>query len=264
MSNLDESLRDLEAPSDGVRVYWLGHAGVSIKGSNGQIIHVDPYLSNSLSHLGPEFDRTQPVLVSPESLVGDVVLCTHDHEDHLNPATVGPLAEAHPDLLFVTPSGCVPIMEQAGVKRSRIVPLDIGDTREIAGAEITGIYSDHELFYVDGQFRIHGAAGYLIEMDGVRVLNLGDTGYTVQHHEVTDLDILAAPINGLYHLTSADDIALMSNVIKPRVTFPVHYGVCEMYNTDPEDLRTALAEHGGETDLRILQPGDTFEYSAVS
>jgi L-ascorbate metabolism protein UlaG (beta-lactamase superfamily) len=216
-----------------------------------------------LVHLGPEFDRKQPIPISPDELIGDVVMCTHDHEDHLNPQTVGPLSDAHPNMSFVTPSGCVPIMKAAGVDESRIVPLNVGETVELAGAKITGIYTDHELFYVDGQFMIHGSAGYLIELEGVSILNLGDTGYTVQHHEVMRPDILAAPINGLYHLTSADDIPLLARAIQPRLIFPVHYGVCEMYETDPEDLRNALETHGVETDLRVMSPGDSFEYAAV-
>ena len=263
MSTLAKDLVELDAPKDGVRVYWQGHAGVSVKGPEGQILHVDPYLSNSLAHLGPEFERKQPITISPEELVGDVVMCTHDHEDHLNPETVGPLSKAHPDLTFVTPSGCVPIMQAAGVDEARIVPLDVGERIELAGATITGVYTDHELFYVDGQFMIHGSAGYLIDLAGVSVLNLGDTGYTIQHHEIMNPDVLAAPINGLYHLTSADDIALLSRAIQPRVIFPVHYGVCEMYETDPNDLRQALEAHGVETDLRVLEPGDSFEYRSA-
>lgn len=264
MGNLARDLVELAAPKDGVRVFWLGHAGVSVKGPDGQLLHVDPYLSNSLAHLGPEFERTQPIPFSPEELPGDVVMCTHDHEDHLNPDTLGPLAKANPRVVFVTPSGCVPIMEAAGVDRARIIPIDAGQTEELAGARITGVYTDHELFYVDGQFKIHGSAGYLIELAGVTVLNLGDTGYAIQHHDILEPDILAAPINGLYHLTSADDIALMSRVIRPRLIFPVHFGVCEMYSVNPEDLRKALDEHGVETDLRILNPGDSFQYGSVN
>jgi L-ascorbate 6-phosphate lactonase len=260
---LASDLKTLEAPPDGVRVFWLGHAGVAVKGPEGQLLHVDPYLTNSLARIGPEFDRVQPILIPPEELPADVILCTHDHEDHLNPPTVGAIAKAQTNATFVTPSGCVSIMEAAGVPSDRIVPLDAGESIELAGARITGVYTDHELFYVDGQFRIHGSAGYLIELAGVRILNLGDTGYTVEHHEIKEPDILAAPINGLYHLTSADDIALMARVMKPRMIFPVHYGVCEVYNTDPEDLRKALAEHGVDVNLLVLNPGDSFEYRST-
>ena len=255
---LRNALETQDAPADGVRVFWLGHAGISIKGPAGQLIHIDPYLSNSLGALGPEFDRIQPVPIDPSELFGDVVICTHNHGDHLDRETIEPLARAHPNTTFVTPVGCAQLLAEAGVARERITTVDVGDVAEIAGATISGVYTDHELFYVDGPFQLYGAASYIVEIAGVRVFYLGDSGYAVQHHAIQHPDLLVAPINGIFHLPSADDLALMARATHARAVMPVHYGVCKGYVVDPQTVIAAVEAHNVHTDVHIIPPGGHF------
>src|SRR5205085_3074842 len=66
-------------------IWWLGHSGFVLKYRN-TIFYIDPYLSDSL---GPRHPR----MCATPLRAGDVghaslVLCTHGHEDHLDPGSV--------------------------------------------------------------------------------------------------------------------------------------------------------------------------------
>lgn len=63
------------------------------------------------------------------------------------------------------------------------------------------------------------------EMDGLRVVHLGDIGCDLTPADVAALgpvDVLIFPTGGTYTLGSADAPALLE-ALKPRLAFPVHY-----------------------------------------
>ena len=66
---------------------------------------------------------------------------------------------------------------------------------------------------------------YLFEVDGYRILHAGDLG-CIPNDEILrkmmNVDILLAPINGFYTI-SADELAAIVHITKPRIVIPMHY-----------------------------------------
>ena len=66
---------------------------------------------------------------------------------------------------------------------------------------------------------------YLFEIDGLRILHTGDLGCIPLRNileQMTNVDILLAPINGHFTI-SAEELKAIMDVTNPRVTIPMHY-----------------------------------------
>ena len=66
---------------------------------------------------------------------------------------------------------------------------------------------------------------YIFEIDGYRVLHTGDLGCIPVREileQMKNVDILLAPINGHYTI-SAEELKAIMDIVKPRVTIPMHY-----------------------------------------
>lgn len=70
-----------------MKITWLGQAGLMFE-TNGKIIIVDPYLSNSVEKIQPHYFRRVPVDKSFLGIRPDVIVLTHDHLDHTDPETL--------------------------------------------------------------------------------------------------------------------------------------------------------------------------------
>src|SRR5690349_17867392 len=79
-------------PGQGVSLYWLGQAGFVVD-AHGRRIVIDPYLSDTLEakyrNTPHSHARMMAAPVTADQLGAvDLVLCTHQHTDHLDGATL--------------------------------------------------------------------------------------------------------------------------------------------------------------------------------
>src|SRR5215211_2992321 len=98
----DDFLGDVFAARDypnDLHLWWLVQSGFLVQWQNHHLL-LDPYLSDSLTHKYAATDKphvrmTEPV-IAPERLnFIDVVTSSHNHTDHLDPETLGPLMKAN-------------------------------------------------------------------------------------------------------------------------------------------------------------------------
>ena len=86
--------REIEAtdlPAGLISLWSLGNLGFVFKAGRGQpTLAFDPYLTDSIEHNQPgtEFVRAFAPPLQPEDLAVDAVLITHEHDDHLDLATL--------------------------------------------------------------------------------------------------------------------------------------------------------------------------------
>lgn len=204
--HFEGSLADelLLPPSKQVRFYWLGQAGFVIE-HDGRRILIDPYLSDALTekYRGGKYDYTRgyPAPIAPEDFAAvDLVICTHHHTDHMDAATLRPLAEKFPALRFVVPRASIATaLCKIGVNPEHIMAMDAGETlTPWAGFALHAIRAAHEKLETDaeGRFRF---LGYVMELGTVRILHSGDTiPFDGQIEEVQKLKPAVAllPVNG--------------------------------------------------------------------
>lgn len=153
--------------------------------------------------------------LTPPRFKTDILLVTHQHPDHNNVASI-------PEGAFV--------VEGPG-------------EYEVKGVTVTGIPTFHD--DAGGKERGMNTA-FAIDMEGIRLLHLGDYGETKPRPETIEafgeIDILFVPVGGVYTIDAAE-AAEVVNTIEPKIVIPMHYAIPDLkVKLDP--VATFLKEMG--------------------
>jgi L-ascorbate metabolism protein UlaG (beta-lactamase superfamily) len=93
---------------------------------------------------------------------------------------------------------------------------------EIGGVSIIGISSFHD----DKKGAERGKNTiYLIEMDGLKILHLGDLGHLLtdkEKSEIGNIDVMFVPVGGEYTIDAKTAFEIVKS-ISPKVVIPMHY-----------------------------------------
>ncbi len=93
---------------------------------------------------------------------------------------------------------------------------------EINEVSIIGLSSYHD----DKKGKLRGKNTiYVIEMDGLRIVHLGDLGHKLSEkvlEQIGDVDILMIPVGGEYTLGPAEAAEVVRS-IEPKIVIPMHY-----------------------------------------
>jgi L-ascorbate metabolism protein UlaG (beta-lactamase superfamily) len=113
---------------------------------------------------------------------------------------------------------------------------------EISGVLILGISTFHDS--VKGQSRGKNTI-YLMEIDGVNVLHLGDLGHVLgdnQVEEIGNVDVLLLPVGGVTTINAAMAAEVIRK-LEPKVVIPMHYKTPKS-DRDLEPVENFLKEMG--------------------
>lgn len=218
--------------------WWLGQASFILKLGR-TVTLIDPFLD-------PVEGRRVPPLFRPADAaeIVDLVCCTHDHGDHIDPVAVAGLAE-HTSVTFVAPRAHVERMRSLGVTEGRLVALNDGEKASVDGLTICAIKGAHEFFEetADGLFLF---LGYVIEGAGKVVYHAGDTVWwegLQQRLSQWTFDVAMVPINGrdarrfkancignMVYQEAAD----LVGGLRVKLSVPMHYDMFEFNRQDPK------------------------------
>ncbi|MGB9098483.1 MBL fold metallo-hydrolase [Erwinia sp.] len=272
---LADELRSTQVYDGMLAVWSLGQAGIVLKNAQGDLIAIDPYLSDAIERNNPgnEFVRRFPPVFPPEALaVCDAVLITHFHDDHLDRETLGPLADIAPLLPFWIPSPDALPMVQEGSRLSNNIRAAItGEAFDVGAFQVLPVAAAHS----DYDTNAHGHdryLGYFITCGDIRFWHSGDTLVTPElQAEVTRLkpDIAVLPING-------GDYARMKRGILPNMSFrdaadlnhqlgcdlllPCHYDLFSCNSDNPSYfVDYIMANYPGDK-FHMMMPGERLIY----
>ena len=200
-----------------LKIKWLGQSGYILYDGRTEIC-IDPYLSDVVNRIANR-PRTREVPVKPEDLSSDVVVCTHNHLDHIDVDAI-PLMKKD-NMLFLSPSACEIPLRELGVKNYK--SFDNGTTVQLGNFRLTAVFADHTV----------DAVGVVVEYDGERLYFSGDTEYN-QELEQIKCDYMFICINGRLGNMNVDEAIRLTNIIKPKVAVPNHYDMFESNSEDPE------------------------------
>ena len=212
-----------------VEIEALIHASLRIT-FDGKEIEVDP--------VGTLGDRTTDYALLPKA---DLILVTHEHHDHLDPAAIKTLSKA--DTIVIANPNSAAILGYGEVMKN-------GQTRTLAGGieiEAVPAYNvspDKLQFHPEGRDN-----GYVLTLDGLRIYIAGDTEVIPEMKTLKDIDIAFLPCNLPYTMTPAQLIEA-AEVIMPKVVYPYHYGT-----TDLSPITPALAPKGIYVRILPFDPG---------
>ena len=134
--------------------------------------------------IDPYLDNSVPNLKMPRVSVNKV-FTSHDHYDH------------------------------CGVELVTLVPTD----KKLKYKTII-VPHDHHNGSKRGLNKMH-----IFFIDGYKIIHTGDLGCIPDEEvlkEMMDTDVLLAPING-YYTISAEELVTIMNLVKPKVTIPMHF-----------------------------------------
>lgn len=238
---------------EGVRLYWLGQAGFLVNGAGKRIV-IDPYLSDSLAgkYRGKTYphERLMPAPIAIAELGPvDLVLVTHQHSDHMDPATLGPLAAQNPGCCFVVPRAAMDeAMQRIGTDAGRLTGLDAGERfSPFAGCTVTATRAAHEDLQRTPE-GLHRFLGYVLDLGGSRLFHSGDTvPFEGQEAEVRALapHVALLPVNGRRaELTAAgiagnltlDEAHALARDVGAADMIAHHYGMFAFNTLEPERI----------------------------
>ncbi|MFL6230841.1 MAG: MBL fold metallo-hydrolase, partial [Pyrinomonadaceae bacterium] len=199
----------------------ITHASFQIE-YGGQVIHVDPTSPGDYSH----------------AKQADLVLITHDHPDHLDPAAIAHIRKQGTPV--VTPSASADKIENPTV-------MSNGETKTIAGIAVEAVPmynlqrgpSPGQLFHPKGR-----GNGYILTLGVKRLYIAGDTECTPEMRALKNIDIAFIPMNLPYTMPPSE-AAECARAFLPKVAYPYHYR-----GQNPEEFKAALT--GVPVEVRLF------------
>lgn len=265
MRDLAAEIRLTAVPRGAVAIWWLGQHGFVIKGA-GRTLAIDLYLSDYPGGAA----RAYPPLVRPAELAGlDVVCCTHGHTDHLDPWTLGPVAAASPEAVFLLPESCLPQVRDL-LPPHRVIGSRADEPLTVKGVPLVPIPAAHGR--PGAADRTADCQGYILELDGVSLCHTGDTVMydgLIEGLRDRRVEVLMAPINGQDYfrlrrniignldVREAADLAAAAGV---KLLIPAHWDLFQGNSENPGRLFEYLARFHPEQPCHYMARGERFIY----
>jgi L-ascorbate 6-phosphate lactonase len=270
-ATLIAQIEALAVPQGQLALWSLGQAGFAIKGGS-TIAYIDPYLSDSIAEMGGP-RRRFPVPLDPAAVThAQVVFATHEHADHVDLATLGPLMAASPRAPLVTSPQGRDLALQADIAPNRIVTPRLGERAELAGLAYTATPAAHYAYEVDDGGHARWM-GFLIECNGVTLYHAGDTIIFPELLAALDgqaIDIALLPFNGRDFFREEHgiignlwprEVAALANRLKPRVLLGIHNDLFDTNRVNPGMLFNELDRVAPFQRCHTLQPGELYLYA---
>jgi len=223
-----------------VAIHWLGQGGFVFKPHSGDILFVDPYLSDSANN-GGGAARLADIPIKARDVRLDYLFLTHDHVDHTDPHSAPIIAQANPDAIIICPPSCAHHLKKLGVPSAQIQTAMPGQAIETNGFVAHVVRAAHTEDSVGFVFEFNEEGS---ETEGVTIYITGDTEYNDSlAPAVADLapDVLIVPINGRWGNMTAAEAARLAAQIGPREAIPMHYGMFAENTADPDEFVALLA-----------------------
>jgi len=264
-------IEGLLVPRGQLALWSLGQSGFAIKGGP-TIAYIDPYLSDSIEAAGGPARRF-PIPLDPAQIEhAQVVFATHEHADHADGATLGPLMAASPQALLVTSPQGRAIALDAGVAAERIVVPRLGERAEAAGLSYTAIPSAHYQYEVDSAGHARWM-GFLITCNGVTLYHAGDTIVVPELLAAlagTSIDLALLPINGRDYFREQQQIVgnlwpreavELAAQLKARVLIGIHNDLFAENRVSPGMLFDEIDRRAPWQRCHVLQPRELYLYA---
>jgi L-ascorbate metabolism protein UlaG (beta-lactamase superfamily) len=251
-------------PDEALGLWWLGQASFILKGG-GATVYVDPYLAESPRRIVP------PPLRPEEVTDADLILCTHDHGDHIDPKSLPGIAAASPRAPIVVPGVARERVIAMGIDAGRVVVPPVDAPLTFGPITVTAIPAAHEgLDYTPE--RGYPYLGYVIRLNGVVAYHSGDCCMydgLIERLRQHKPDVAMLPINGhdwkrlhercIGNMTyrEAADLADEADI---DVTIPMHYGMFRNNHEPPGAFANYVLEFYPQRKIQVMARYGAFTY----
>jgi len=263
MSSLG-AIRDHEVPTGHVTLWWLGQLGYIFKSPAGQVVAIDPYLTNSCAEggrrAGLNVDRLIPPPIQPAEMDVDVIAFTHSHGDHCDAQTILEHRRAGRAVRYVAPGETMEKLVALGIAQDDILLTWPNKEHRFGDVRLKNTFAIP--FWGDDLTH----SGYIIFIDnGPTVYITGDTDYHDVLGYVADYrpDIMITVINGTFRNLGSNEAVKLTANINPKIVIPCHYDLFPDNSLDPRIFRAFLHAAGLSDKYVLLEHGKPFTYPAA-
>ncbi len=265
-----EEIHSSDKRDGNFRLWWLGQSGFLLQWQGVHVL-LDPYLSDCLTKKYSQTDkphvRMTEMVVDPARLsFVDVATSSHNHTDHLDGETLGPIVLRNPKLKLVIPeANRAFVAERLAIDSAIPVGVDDGTAVEVSGIRFSGVASAHETAERDEQGRAK-FLGYVLEFGGWTIYHSGDTiryPGMAKRLGTFGIDVALLPINGRSperrvpgNLFGAE-AAQLAKDIGAGVVIPCHFDMFEFNTATPDEFVHECKRL--EQSYKVLQCGERWE-----
>jgi L-ascorbate 6-phosphate lactonase len=254
---------EAERPGQHVSVTWYGQAGFRLAACDTRVL-IDPFLTE-------RDDRRYPPPATAADF-GDItlVLCTHEHVDHLDLPFLREFCAVNYEARIVLPAPVIEVAVSGGLDRDRLVGALPGE--DLTGGGVTvhpvpalhGLGGDRPVVY---EFSPDGGPvrflGYAVDVGGIRFFHAGDgLLYPELPGAISALapDVLMIPINGRDHMREANGIvgnmneaeaAWLCAQVDPGYVIPMHYEAITHNTGNPGHFTSLVRESTAATTVLV-------------
>lgn len=260
------------ANDDVLRLWWLGQSGYLVQWRGAHLL-LDPYLSDSLTRKYANTEkphvRMTEIPVTPIRLdFVDIATSSHNHTDHLDGETLGPLLDANPEMtIIVSAANRQFAADRLQVSPARLTPITLGRPITVGPFTFHAVPAAHEALEQDAAGH-HKFIGLVIEAGPWTLYHSGDTvrypGMAEQLRQ-WPIDLAILPINGsdpkrgvAGNLSGPEAVQLALDM-GARCVIPCHYDMFTFNTVSPAEFSQS-AETQGQT-YTILHCGEEFRLS---
>ena len=187
---------------------------------NGKVIHVDPWSEIADYSKLPK---------------ADLVLLSHDHMDHLDPAALDLICST--DTILLYPESCAR-------KYNGGIVMNYGDKIMAKGFIVETVPA----YNIIKKIHPYGLTnGYIVTCGDKRVYFVGETEDIPEFKKLDNIDIAFLSMDSIYNMTP-EMAAKASKIIKPQILYPIH-----MAGENPSKLVDLLKDTGIEVRIRKMQ-----------
>ncbi len=168
-----------------MKIKFLGHASFLITSRRGTRIITDPYKAGSFGG---------GIGYSEVGEKADLVTISHEHDDHNDTAAIQGK----------------PVVVRGAVERT------------MKDVKVKGFDVHHDK--TQGAERGSNTV-FLLEVDGMRVLHLGDLGHELDDRHakaIGPVDVLMVPVGGFFTI-DAQEASQVIKLLRPSIILPMHY-----------------------------------------
>ena len=206
-----------------MKITWLGQAGLLFE-TGGLKIIVDPYLSNSVVKVNPKNYRRVKVNNEFFKIKPDVMIFTHNHLDHYDPATAMSFINCDSKITVLSPQSVYENVRRIGGENNYVL-FNRHTVWSEKGIRFTAVKAEHSDSTPIGVIIDDGKNKYYIT---------GDTLYNEEIFDDIPDDIYALflPVNGVGNNMNMEDAARFAKRINAKHTVPIHIGMFDELSAD--------------------------------
>ena len=223
------------------KLTFLSHSGWLIE-TGQHIIAIDPFLQgNPLAR------------VKPSQIKADYVVVTHAHGDHLGDAI--PIVKDSKGTIISN----FEIANYCSAQGVHAHPMHIGGAHEFPFGKVKLTPAWHGSSFPDGSYG-GTPAGCLLMINGKTIYHTGDTGIFMDMQligEMNPVDIFLVNIGDNFTM-GIDDAVKAVELVKPRLTIPMHYKTFDVIDVDPEEFKRKVNAKG--YDVKLVGIGESYEF----